>query len=73
MACFSWFSFIRAHNHAPFGLLDSLFIKEYFVKFENFYQLVEPVENRFNRFCLAASILETHQIVSIESIGNRFN
>ena len=27
--CFSWFSLIRAENHAPFVLLVSLFFKEY--------------------------------------------
>ena len=37
------------------------------VKFENFSQSVEPVGNRFNRFCLVASVLKTHRIVSVGS------
>ena len=40
-------------------------------RFQNFSQSIEPVGNRFNRFCWVAPILETHWLVSVGSHSSR--
>ena len=48
LACFNWFSLIRACNLSPLLLLDSLFIEEFFDKIWEFYSTYwtgwEPVQ-----------------------------